>query len=159
MSSRSEILARVRKNQPAPLPLPDVPAFDSGATTTLLERFQAGVTRMGGKFVDPPVDNLDKLIRRLFPEAKIVCSAVPEVAGNRRLDRVRSPVKLHDVDVGVVRAVFGVAETGTLWLTEPQFKVNSLGFLAQHLVDLLYPANIVANMHHAYRERAQVDAR
>ena len=158
MSSRSEILARIRKNQPAPLPLPDVPTFDSGATTTLLDRFKAGVTRMGGKFVDPPTDNLDKLIKRLFPEAKIVCSAVAEVAGNRRLDRVRSPAKLHVVDVGVVRAVFGVAETGSLWLTEAQFKVSSLGFLAQHLVVLLDPAKIVDNMHHAYRERAQFDA-
>jgi L-lactate dehydrogenase complex protein LldG len=158
MSSRSEILARIRKNQPAPLPLPDVPTFDSGVTATLLERFKAGVLRMGGKFVDPPADNLDKLIKRLFPEAKIVCSAVPEVAGNRKLDRVRSPAKLRDVDVGVVRAVFGVAETGSLWLTEAQFKVSSLGFLAQHLVVLLDPARIVDNMHHAYRERAQFDA-
>ena len=33
MSSRSEILARVRKNQPAPLPLPEVPTFDTSATT------------------------------------------------------------------------------------------------------------------------------
>jgi L-lactate dehydrogenase complex protein LldG len=159
MSSRSEILARVRKNQPAPLPLPEVPTFDTSATTPPIERFKAGVLRMGGKFVDPPADSLDKLIKRLFPDAKVVCSAVPEVAGNRKLDRVRSPVKLHDVDVGVVRAVFGVAETGSLWLTEAQFKVNSLGFLAQHLVVLLDPAKIVANMHHAYRERAQFDAR
>ena len=61
--------------------------------------------------------------------------------------------------MGGVRAVFGVAETGSLWLTEAQFKVNSLGFLAQHLVVLLDPAKIVDNMHHAYRERAQFDAR
>jgi L-lactate dehydrogenase complex protein LldG len=158
MSSRQEILARIRKNQPAPLPLPEVPTFDTSATTPMIERFKAGVLRMGGKFVDPPADSLDKLIKRLFPEAKIVCSAVPEVAGNRRLDRVKTPAALHDVDVGVVRAVFGVAETGSLWLTEAQFKVSSLGFLAQHLVVLLDPAKIVDNMHHAYRKRAQFDA-
>jgi len=114
--------------------------------------------RMGGKFVDPPADSLDKLITRLFPDAKVVCSAVAEVSGNRRLDRVKKASALHDVDVGVVRAVFGVAETGSLWLTEAQFKVSSLGFLAQHLVVLLDPARIVDNMHHAYRERAQFDA-
>ena len=113
---------------------------------------------MGGKFVDPPADGLDKLIKRLFPDAKVVCSAVAEVAGNRKLDRVKTPAALHDVDVGVVRAVFGVAETGSLWLTEAQFKVSSLGFLAQHLVVLLDPARIVDNMHHAYRERAQFNA-
>jgi len=158
MTSRQEILARIRKNQPAPLPLPDVPMFDTAATTPPIERFKAGVTRMGGKFVDPPADSLDKLITRLFPDAKVVCSAVAEVAGNRRLDRVKKASALHDVDVGVVRAVFGVAETGSLWLTEAQFKVSSLGFLAQHLVVLLDPARIVDNMHHAYCERAQFDA-
>jgi L-lactate dehydrogenase complex protein LldG len=158
MSSREEILGRIRKNQPAPLPLPKVPTFDTAESTTPIERFKAGVIRMGGKFVDPPTDNLDKLIKRLFPDAKVVCSAVAEVAGNRKLDRVKAPAVLHDVDVGVVRAVFGVAETGSLWLTEAQFKVSSLGFLAQHLVVLLDPARIVDNMHHAYRERAQFNA-
>jgi L-lactate dehydrogenase complex protein LldG len=158
MSSRQEILARIRKNQPAPLPLPEVPTFDTVALTPPIERFKAGVLRMGGKFVDPPADNLDKLIKRLFPDAKVVCSAVAEVAGNRKLDRVNEASALHDVDVGVVRAVFGVAETGSLWLTEAQFKVSSLGFLAQHLVVLLDPEQIVDNMHHAYRKRAQFDA-
>ena len=158
MTSRQEILARIRKNQPAPLPLPDVPTFDTAATSPPIERFKAGVMRMGGKFVDPPADSLDKLIKRLFPDAKVVCSAVAEVAGNRRLDRVKKASALHDVDVGVVRAVFGVAETGSLWLTEAQFKVSSLGFLAQHLVVLLDPEQIVDNMHHAYRKRAQFDA-
>jgi len=158
MSSRQEILARIRKNQPAPLPLPEVPTFDTAATTPPIERFKAGLMRMGGKFVDLPEDSLNKLIKRLFPDAKVVCSAVAEVAGNRRLDRVNKASALHDVDVGVVRAVFGVAETGSLWLTEAQFKVSSLGFLAQHLVVLLDPEQIVDNMHHAYRKRAQFDA-
>jgi L-lactate dehydrogenase complex protein LldG len=158
MTSRQEILARIRKNQPAPLPLPEVPTFDTAATTPPIERFKAGLTRMGGKFVDLPEDSLNKLIKRLFPDAKVVCSAVAEVAGNRRLDRVNEASALHDVDVGVVRAVFGVAETGSLWLTEAQFKVSSLGFLAQHLVVLLDPEQIVDNMHHAYRKRAQFDA-
>ena len=158
MSSRQEILARIRKNQPAPLPLPEVPTFDTAASTAPIERFKAGVIRMGGKFVDAPADSLDKLIKRLFPDAKVVCSAVAELAGNRKLDRVKTPTALHDVDVGVVRAVFGVAETGSLWLTEAQFKVSALGFLAQHLVVLLDPARIVDNMHHAYRERTQFNA-
>jgi len=159
MSSRDEILSRVRRNQPAPQPLPDVPAFD-GATGFALERFKAAVVRMGGRVVDPPEDgNLTSFIRRLFPDAKVICSAVPEVQGNRPLTRVRAPAELEDVDVGIVRAVFGVGETGSVWLTDREFGVNTLGFLAQHLVVLLDPARIVGNMHQAYRERAQFDAR
>ena len=159
MNSREDILTRIRKNQPAPQELPEVPTFDAAAAAPPLESFKAGVIRMGGKVVDPSPDGLDALIKQLFPDAKVVCSAVSEVAGNRPLDRVAAPADLHDVDVGVVRAVFGVAETGSLWLTEAQFKVNTLGFLAQHLVVLLDPTKIVGNMHHAYRERANFDAR
>jgi L-lactate dehydrogenase complex protein LldG len=136
-----------------------MPTFDAPTGSTL-EEFKAALVRMGGKFADAPADgDLDALIRKLFPKAKVVCSAAPEVVGNRPLDRVRTPGELGDVDVGVVRAVFGVVETGSLWLTETEFKVNTLGFLSQHLVVLLDPARIVGNMHHAYRDRARFDAR
>jgi L-lactate dehydrogenase complex protein LldG len=157
MSSREDILARVRKNQPPPQPLPPVPTFDT-VTGSALESFKAALVRMGGKLADPPADgNLDALIRKLFPDAKVICSATPEVAGNRPLDSVLGPAELNDVDVGVVRAVYGVAETGSVWITGAQFKVNTLGFLSQHLIVLLDPARILANLHHAYRERAQFD--
>jgi L-lactate dehydrogenase complex protein LldG len=159
MSSRDEILQRVRRNQPAPRELPAVPTFDS-IPGALLERFKDGVARMGGKLAEAPSDgDFDALIKRLFPQAKVICSATPEVAGNRAIGAVRSPRELDDVDVGVVRAVFGVAETGSVWLTEAQFQVNALGFLSQHLVVLLDPARILDNLHHAYRERAQFDTR
>ena len=37
------------------------------------------------------------------------------------------------------------------WLSELELKVNALGFLSQHLVVLLDPRRIVANMHRAYQ--------
>jgi L-lactate dehydrogenase complex protein LldG len=128
MSTRDEILERVRRNQPPAIALPALPSFAAGPGP-LLERFKAGVLRMGGKVADPPADgDLAALVARLFPDAKVVCSATPEVPGNRPLAAVRSPADLHDVDVGVVRAVFGVAETGSVWITGMQFKVNSWAF-------------------------------
>jgi L-lactate dehydrogenase complex protein LldG len=158
MSSRDEILGRVRKNQPAPRPLPAVPTFDRDIASPLAT-FRANLLRMGGKFVDAPATgDLDAAIARLFPTAKVICSATPEVAGNRPLARVRAPRALDDVDVGVVRAVYGVVETGSLWLTDVAFGVSALGFLAQHLVVLLDPARLVPNLHHAYRQRADFDA-
>lgn len=158
MSSRDEILARIRKNQPAPTALPDVPTFDT-AGGPLLERFREGVARMGGRVVDAPAgDDVKALIEALFPSAQVICSATDEVPGNRPLDPRGPPAELADVDVGVVRAVYGVAETGSVWLTDAQFNVPALGFLSQHLVVLLDPSRILANMHSAYRERAQFDA-
>jgi len=113
---------------------------------------------MGGKLAEPPRNaNLTQLVRSLFHDARVICSATPEVEGNRALDLEASPAALDDVDVGVVRAVYGVAETGSVWITQAQFKVSALGFLSQHLVVLLDPADIVPNLHHAYRRRSDFD--
>jgi hypothetical protein len=75
---------------------------------------------------------------------------VPEVAGTRRIEAVERPHELNDVDVGIVRPAFAVAETGSLYLSEREYRVNALGYLSQHLVALLDPAQIVGNLHHAY---------
>jgi L-lactate dehydrogenase complex protein LldG len=158
LDSRDDILARVRRNQPAPRPLPAIPTFERPLASPL-ESFRTGVLRMGGKFEAPaPGESVAALVQRLFPDARTVASAVPDVEGNRRLD-ASPPAALHDVDVGVVRALFGVAETGSVWLDERQFKVNALGFLVQHLVVLLDPHAIVGNLHEAYRDRARFDVR
>jgi L-lactate dehydrogenase complex protein LldG len=57
---------------------------------------------------------------------------------------------LADVDHAVVRACCGVAETGSVLLTDLDLKVNALAYLAQHLIVLLDPADIVVNIHSAY---------
>ena len=151
MSSRATILAAVRANQPAPAPvIPDIPLFERPAGLLVAE-FREALLRMGGKFAETQEGkDLDRFIRSLFPQAQVICSAVPEVKGNRALSGIVEPADLADVDVGVVRAAFAVAETGSIWLSETELQVNSLAFLAQHLLALLDPGDIVGNLHHAY---------
>ena len=79
--------------------------------------------------------------------------------GTRELSAIAAAGELEDVDVGVVRAAFGVAETGSVWLSEREYGVNALGFLPQHLVVLLDPAAIVPDLHHAYRKPGFLTAR
>ncbi len=159
MTSRELILDRVRRNQPAPRPMPAVPTFDK-PIASLLETFIVGLERMGGVVVEAPTQlTLDELIRQRFPSAQVICSATPELQGTRALSSVRHPAELEDVDVGVVRALFGVAETGSVFLSEREYGINALGFLPQHLVVLLDPQTLVPNLHHAYRQRAFHEAR
>ena len=153
MSSRDEILAAVRANLPkVDRPLPDVPMFDATAPVSLLALFKESLLDMGGDFVEASAGN-DPLepIRERLRAAKVVCSAVPEASGNRPLSAIRSASDLADVDIGVVRAAFAVAETGSVCLTQSTLGVNALGYLPQHLIVLLDPADIVVNLHHAYR--------
>jgi L-lactate dehydrogenase complex protein LldG len=153
MSNRDQILAAVRANLPKlDRPLPQVPMFDAAAPASLLALFKESLLDMGGDFVDvsPGEDPLQPIRQRLAP-AKVVCSATPEVRGNRPLSSIHAPRDLADVDIGVVRAAFAVAETGSVCLTQYTLGVNSLGYLPQHLIVLLDPADIVVNLHHAYR--------
>jgi L-lactate dehydrogenase complex protein LldG len=153
MSSRDEILAAVHANLPKlDRPLPQVPMFDAAAPASLLALFRESLQDMGGDFLDvsPGEDPLQPIRERLAA-AKVVCSAAPEVLGNRPISNVRQPRDLADVDIGVVRAAFAVAETGSVCLTQDTLVVNSLGYLPQHLIVLLDPADIVVNLHYAYR--------
>ena len=150
MSSRNAILDSLRAARRTPATLPDVPMFDAGLPPAL-DRFKETLAQMGGIWAEMPADGgIDALIQARYPDAKVICSAVPEVAGTRRIQDVRDPHELNDVDVGIVRPRFAVAETGSIWLSEAQYQVNALGYLSQHLVALLDPADIVGNLHHAY---------
>ena len=152
MTSRDAILTAVRANQPTPVSLPEVPLFKASAPS-LVEQFQENLIRMGGKLAAlDDASDLGALTKSLFADAKIVCSATPEVRGSRGIDKTAGPAALADVDVAVVRAAFGVAETGSVWLSEDDLQVNALGFLAQHLIVLLDPADIIGNLHQAYRD-------
>jgi L-lactate dehydrogenase complex protein LldG len=153
MSSRDDILASIRANLPRlDRPLPHVPLFDQHPPAFLLAAFKENLHLMGGMFLDPPASG-DVLapIKAKIVGAKVVCSTVPEIAGNRDIATVKATQDLADVDFAIVRASFGVAETGSLLLSDADLAVNAVAYLAQHLIVLLDPADIVANLHHAYR--------
>jgi L-lactate dehydrogenase complex protein LldG len=153
MSARDDILASIRENRPqATRPLPDVPLFDARRPASLLSAFKESLERMGGLFIDPPAAG-DVLapVRTKIAASKVVCSTVPEIAGNRDIAVVREPGELADVDFAIVRAAFAVAETGSVLLSDSELRVNAVAYLAQHLIVLLDPADIVVNIHHAYR--------
>jgi L-lactate dehydrogenase complex protein LldG len=175
MSPRDAILAAVRKNLPRPaVPLPEVPGTNRKGIKTglgykehfhrlpevpgfpdegepILPYFRRQLEAMGGRsFEVSDVAAARAKVAELFPTAKVVCSAAPEVPGTRRIQDARDPHELNDVDVGVVRSPLGVAEAGAIWLTQDSLVVNALAVLSQHLVVLLDPGAIVDTMHDAY---------
>jgi L-lactate dehydrogenase complex protein LldG len=93
-------------------------------------------------------DSIALLRERL--RGPVICSAAPEIASSRRLDEVKQPRDLADVDAAVVRALVGVAETGTVLLTEEESVVNTLAYLAERLVVLLDPEDIVSGIQNTY---------
>jgi len=174
MSSRDSILETIRKNLPQPaVSLPALPSFGtktilsalgykehltklpevrhSSEAVELLASFQKQLEAMGGRWFEVTGGAaVGAKIAELFPNAKVVCSAVPELPGTYRVQEVSDPHDLNNVDVGVVRSPLGVAEAGAVWLTQSELVVNALGVLSQHLVVLLDPEVVVPTMHDAY---------
>jgi L-lactate dehydrogenase complex protein LldG len=152
VSSRDEILASIRANRPqVERSLPVVPLFDANAPASLLTAFKENLERMGGRFLEAPAaGDLLAPIRNKIAAAKVVCSTVPEIAGNRDIARINAPWELADVDLAIVRASFAVAETGSVLLSDAGLRVNALAYLTEHLIVLLDPVDIVVNIHHAY---------
>jgi L-lactate dehydrogenase complex protein LldG len=175
MSPRDAILEAVRRNLPRPaVPLPEVPGprrdgVDHGlgykehltrlpevpgspdTGEPILPYFRRQLEAMGGRSFEV-VDGAAARakVEELYPAARVVCSAVPEVPGTRRIEDVRDPHELDGVDVGVARSPLGVAEAGAVWLTQTELVVDALGVLSQHLVVLLDPAAVVETLHDAY---------
>jgi L-lactate dehydrogenase complex protein LldG len=159
MATREAFLAKVRAAQPEARERPEVPLFASTGGD-LRGRFIAALAGMGGTCVEAASGaDVLALIRERFGAEASVCSATPEVPGTRPLSADTPPVSLQDVDVGVVRARFGVAETGSVWFSEREYVVNALGYIVQHLIVLLDPAQMIDGLQDLYRRPDFRDAR
>lgn len=177
MNAREAIIDAVRRNLPQPpVPLPDVPGTNRKGLKTgfgykehfnnlpevpgfpddgepIVPYFRRQLEAMGGRsFEVADAAAAQAKVAELFPNAKIVCSATAEVTGTRRVQDVRDPHELNDVDIGVFRSRLGVAEAGAIWATQDDLVVDALAVLSQHLVVLLDPAAIVDTMHDAYTQ-------
>ena len=130
MSSRDEILARVRKNQPAPRPLPDVPTFDADVAASL-DAFKAGAARAwaASSSTPPPTATSTRSIRALFPDAKV--DLLGHARGRRQPPdrRVRAPARPRRCRRR--RRARGVRRRGNrigVAHRTPSSSVNALGF-------------------------------
>ncbi|GBQ81679.1 hypothetical protein AA13595_0709 [Gluconacetobacter johannae DSM 13595] len=152
MNARDTILDALRRNRPDPAAHPLPPPVMLGDLDAGQARFVAGLRLLGGDLLErAPGEPLAAAIARRFPDARLICSAVPGVDGAVPVQDLPNAQAADPVDVAVVRAAFGIAETGSIFLSEAQLHLNALAHLAQHLVVLLDPAQLTANLHTAYQ--------
>lgn len=174
MTTRDNLLARVRQNKPELLPLPGVPTFVND-TDDLLDRFRKALAFVGGQLVelrsnqpeftadsehvevrggDLVNDLLSVYLRRTFPHAQRIASAIPLLGLERTTVAVgpeTDKVVLEQIDVAVLAGSFVVAENAAVWLPEDHMLHRALPFIAQHLVLVVDRNTLVPNMHIAYQ--------
>ena len=117
-----------------------------------LKQFISMTETVGGKVRElKPNEDINEVIRDLYPDAKEIASNLPEITiATRNPDTIGSPQALNGTDVGVVKGVFGVAENACVWI--PQTMVEkAVCFISENLVILLDKKEIVDNMHEAYK--------
>jgi L-lactate dehydrogenase complex protein LldG len=150
MLSRNTILDTVRGNQPTTQPMPTIPHFHMNQPADLVATFCESIARMTGDVVTDDVPDLDSFLRTKFPDAKVICSAIPEYDGTIQPASLKRWSEASTIDVCILRSPMGVAETGSVLLSDIELQVNTIAFLAHDLIVLLDPKQIVANIHDAY---------
>lgn len=148
---RNKILAAIKANQPSFTALPEVTNFIQ-PFTDVVEKYKTVLQAIGGTVYE--VQNLAQIITTLktrFADAGRFVTVLPELNDYATFyQQGDDPHLLNDVDVAIVKAHFGVAENGSVWVTETILQDRVLPFICQHLVAIIEKKNIVPSMHEAY---------
>lgn len=156
MNSREKILAAVKQNQPGLKPLPDVtPLVDTFPSS--VEKFIDTLTFIGGKaHIIEDTRSIPEILGELGDTTKRVVNLVSEIEVPHAETDIRGfgPHTLENVDLAIVKAHFGVAENGSVWVTGDLLQQRALPFITQHLAVVLNYSDVVGTMHQAYNRIA-----
>lgn len=154
MSTKEEILERLRQNTRETYDMPDLSVLQPIVYADPVAEFKHKTnTTAGAKLLEMKAgDNLSDIVRQAYPEAKVIASNLPEVTAQLNPDSA-TVEELERVDVGVVRGEIGVAENACIWIPQTM-KERAICFASQQLVIVLRADGIVNNMHEAYERIA-----
>ena len=152
MASKEDILKRYRANVREKFDRPDLSDIKAITYPDPLVQFIKMTESVGGHVIEVKEgQDINEIVRELYPEAKEIASNLPEVTiATRNPDTVGRARDLNGTDVGIIRGQFGVAENACVWITQTM-KEKAVCFISENLVILLPKSQIVNNMHEAYR--------
>lgn len=152
MSKKEDLLSKYRSNIKQQFDMPDLTDIKGITYPDPLVQFISMSETVGGKVIEvQPDQDINVLIKELYPEAKEIASNLPEVTiATRNPDTIGSPQALNGTDVGIIKGDFGVAENGCIWVPQ-QMEEKAVCFISENLVILLKKTEIVNNMHEAYK--------
>ena len=152
MSSKAEILNRIKLNQPDLVTeLPDLSLLGSEDFDTL-ETYKTVLKGIGGDPVEvSSYEEIIDYIKANYNLKKRLITTLPELSEIASLDWTAvDPHLLHDVELTVVKAHFGVAENSGLWVTDDILGQRVSPFIAQYLAIIIHKKDIIRTMQQAY---------
>ena len=156
MSSKNDILERIRKNTGTRYEMPKI-ELERITFTNKIQSFSDVLAQAGGKAIElNEGENVNDVILREFPEAKRIASNLSDITcATFNPDTLEDPKELNGTDVAVVRGEFGVVENAAVWLPK-QVRHKGLYFISNAMVILLDKTQLVNNMHEAYARNKDV---
>ena len=151
MNSKESILSNIRKNISEVYDQPDL-SIKGVQYVDTLEQF-VEISKIVGAHVQfvKKEDDINELVRRSYPEAKVIASNLPEITiATINPDKVNAPQELNGTDVAVVKGEVAVAENGCIWIPQTM-KEKAVIFITEYLIILISKSKIVNNMHEAYK--------
>ena len=157
MSTKDEILSRIRENTGRRYEMPDL-TLDAITYEDRVSTFADNLKAAGGEAVVlQPGEDVNAVIRRAFPKVRRVASNIAGITcATFNPDDLDDPRELNGTDLSVVRASFGVAENGAVWLPL-NVRFKAVYFISDALVILLDRRELVNNMNEAYRRTAATE--
>lgn len=151
MSSKSEILGRLRANVRETYDMPDLSFKKLTFADPVAEYIKQTTTTAAAKLIEvKPGDDLNDLIKQAYPEAKVITSNVEGIKADRNPDVLLKATELDGTDVTVLEGGVACAENACVWI--PMNMVNkSCMFIPVNLVVIVSKKNVVSNMHDAYK--------
>lgn len=149
MSSKENILKRLAAAGMPQCAYPDF-GFKSQHFDDTAAMFAERLEQAGGKAVRmAAAETLDDVVRRCYPDARTIASALSEVAlATVNPDKIEDPRELVDIDLGVVAGAFGVAENGAVWIPQ-DVRHKALYFGVTALMIVIPRDALVDTMHQA----------
>ncbi len=151
--ARRAVLEGLRAARAPEEPLPDLSLLGARFPDPLAQLADA-VAAVAGTLVRVPdaagvAGEVRALAERLG--AARVVSSVPGVAGNAPLDGLDDPRAMEGIGLAVLPGSFAVAENGAVWLPTEGLAHRGVFVVAEHLALVVAAADVVHDMHAAYR--------
>ena len=147
---KEELLNKLRRNVVRQFDMPSKPV-DGIVYSDVTNQFVEMSKTVGAKVLEvKSSDDLNSVIRKAYPNAKIFASSINGIEADLNPDTIASAADLNRTDVGIIQGELGVAENGCVWIPQTM-KERAVCFISEELVILLDKDNIVSNMHEAYK--------
>ena len=154
MSSREQILQRIRNLNLEAAPLPEIPSFSQ--PSDLIGQFKKMLAFNHAEVVEAGND-LTETLTGLLSDYKNIVSCVEGLELSSVLDAdLTNRDVLDSIEAVIVKGEIGVAENAAIWIPEKNVKSRILSFITLHYFVVLSEQAIVANMHEAYSQIKEI---